>query len=197
MIELPQKMREGLVEQIETYIENHGGGDPEALAEYAVQAIQSAAEEHQVADGADIISQLEASGELEGGLDEVLQEAVENAGDVELTAEELIGIVEKICEIEWVTPDDEEEEKDQKLDILDDPVRMYLKQMGQVPLLTREQEVEISKRIEDAEDLYGHLTRSKLSPRFAGSAGRAGWLLGRGPSRGSAAERRDTSSERR
>ena len=34
---------------------------------------------------------------------------------------------------------------------LDDPVRMYLKQMGQVPLLTREQEVEISKRIEDAE----------------------------------------------
>src|SRR6202007_1307518 len=47
--------------------------------------------------------------------------------------------------------DDEEEEKDQKLNILDDPVRMYLKQMGQVPMLTREQEVEISKRIEDAE----------------------------------------------
>jgi len=36
-------------------------------------------------------------------------------------------------------------------DVLDDPVRMYLKQMGQVPLLTREQEVEISKRIEEAE----------------------------------------------
>src|SRR5438093_7942259 len=29
---------------------------------------------------------------------------------------------------------------------------MYLKQMGQVPLLTREQEVEISKRIEEAEN---------------------------------------------
>ncbi|MFK5924510.1 MAG: RNA polymerase sigma factor RpoD [Verrucomicrobiota bacterium] len=38
-----------------------------------------------------------------------------------------------------------------KLDILDDPVRMYLRQMGQVPLLTREQEVEISKRIEKSE----------------------------------------------
>ncbi len=36
--------------------------------------------------------------------------------------------------------------------VIDDPVRMYLKQMGQVPLLTREQEVEISKRIEEAED---------------------------------------------
>ena len=38
-----------------------------------------------------------------------------------------------------------------KLDFFDDPIRMYLHQMGQVPLLTREQEVEICKRIEDAE----------------------------------------------
>jgi len=47
--------------------------------------------------------------------------------------------------------EEEEEKPETKLDILDDPVRMYLKQMGQVPLLTREQEVEISKRIEEAE----------------------------------------------
>lgn len=33
----------------------------------------------------------------------------------------------------------------------DDPVRMYLKEMGTVPLLTREDEVEISKRIEKAQ----------------------------------------------
>ncbi len=38
-----------------------------------------------------------------------------------------------------------------KLDFFDDPIRMYLHQMGQVPLLTREQEVEICKRIEAAE----------------------------------------------
>src|SRR5688500_415211 len=49
-------------------------------------------------------------------------------------------------------PEQEEEEDKGRLDILDDPVRMYLKQMGQVALLTREQEVEISKRIEDAEN---------------------------------------------
>ena len=49
-------------------------------------------------------------------------------------------------------PEEEEEKPEPKLDILDDPVRMYLKQMGQVPLLTREQEVEISKRIEEAEE---------------------------------------------
>src|SRR4029077_17260145 len=49
--------------------------------------------------------------------------------------------------------EEEEEKPETKLDILDDPVRMYLKQMGQVPLLTREQEVEISKRIEEAESM--------------------------------------------
>ena len=44
-----------------------------------------------------------------------------------------------------------EEDEDTRLDILDDPVRMYMNQMGKVPLLTREQEVEICKRIETAE----------------------------------------------
>ncbi len=65
--------------------------------------------------------------------------------------------------------EEEEEKPEPKLDILDDPVRMYLKQMGQVPLLTREQEVEISKRIEEAEDMvqkhinrFGFIARAHL-----------------------------------
>jgi RNA polymerase primary sigma factor len=64
-------------------------------------------------------------------------------------------------------PDEEEEEKPEpKLDILDDPVRMYLKQMGQVPLLTREQEVEISKRIEEAENMVQkHINRFGFTSR--------------------------------
>ncbi len=45
----------------------------------------------------------------------------------------------------------DEEEPEEVVEALDDPVRMYLKEMGQVKLLTREQEVEISKRIEEAE----------------------------------------------
>ena len=31
----------------------------------------------------------------------------------------------------------------------DDPVRMYLTQMGEIPLLTRRQEIELAKRIEE------------------------------------------------
>ncbi|HEY4415568.1 MAG TPA: RNA polymerase sigma factor RpoD [Verrucomicrobiae bacterium] len=50
-------------------------------------------------------------------------------------------------------PEHQEEaaDEDSRLEILDDPVRMYMNQMGKVPLLTREQEVEICKKIEEAE----------------------------------------------
>ncbi len=48
-------------------------------------------------------------------------------------------------------PEEEQQEEPGRLDILDDPVQMYLRQMGKVPLLTREQEVQICKRIEEGE----------------------------------------------
>jgi RNA polymerase primary sigma factor len=55
------------------------------------------------------------------------------------------------AEVERAKPADAEEDEDSRLEVLDDPVRMYMNQMGKVPLLTREQEVEICKRIEEAE----------------------------------------------
>ena len=55
------------------------------------------------------------------------------------------------AEVQRTKQPEPEEEEDSRLEILDDPVRMYMNQMGKVPLLTREQEVEICKRIEEAE----------------------------------------------
>jgi RNA polymerase primary sigma factor len=55
------------------------------------------------------------------------------------------------AEADRVKTGEADEDDASRLDALDDPVRMYLKQMGQVALLTREQEVLISKRIEAAE----------------------------------------------
>lgn len=75
-----------------------------------------------------------------------------------------IDIVEQ-SEIENRKADNEADEDKAQLDILDDPVRMYMKQMGKVPLLTREQEVEICKRIEDAEN---EVTRIVYSFGFTG-----------------------------
>jgi RNA polymerase primary sigma factor len=56
------------------------------------------------------------------------------------------------AEVDRVKTGESDEDDASRLDALDDPVRMYLKQMGQVALLTREQEVLISKRIEAAEN---------------------------------------------
>lgn len=94
-------------------------------------------------------------------LDELLPEGINDPEHIESIINQLRGVeieiidssdVDRVKDRKDAEEEDEKEEKtDSKLDILDDPVRMYLKQMGQVPLLTREQEVEISKRIEDAE----------------------------------------------
>ncbi|HVU27609.1 MAG TPA: RNA polymerase sigma factor region1.1 domain-containing protein, partial [Verrucomicrobiae bacterium] len=82
--------------------------------------------------------------------------------DLEVTPERLDEVFAKLrsldieivdqAEVDQIKTADAEEDDTSRLDILDDPVRMYLKQMGQVALLTREQEVEISKRIEHAEN---------------------------------------------
>jgi RNA polymerase primary sigma factor len=78
------------------------------------------------------------------------------------TSEDLDQVLIKLrnLEIEIVDPaemdrpgtsDAEDEAETSQFDTLDDPVRMYLKQMGRVPLLTRPQEIEICRRIEQAE----------------------------------------------
>jgi len=56
--------------------------------------------------------------------------------------------------------DDSEEEPEFDTDVMgrtSDPVRMYLREMGQVSLLTREGEVEIAKRIEEGEALVARV----------------------------------------
>ena len=68
-----------------------------------------------------------------------------------------------------------DEQDDDRRDLLDDPVRMYLRQMGKVPLLTREQEVEICKRIEGAEAearriIYGFGRHRQGAPGAGGKA---------------------------
>ncbi len=103
-------------------------------------------------------------------LHEAIPESINDPDELEAILSRLRGLEIELIEASDVDrlkdgkkdADDEEEEKnaDQRADILDDPVRMYLKQMGQVPLLTREQEVEISKRIEDAEvNVLKHINR--------------------------------------
>ena len=110
-------------------------------------------------------------------LNEALPEGVNQADEVDAILTRLRRLEIDVIESSEVDSykggkkdtEEEEEKAESKLDILDDPVRMYLKQMGQVPLLTREQEVEISKRIEEAETMvqrhihrFGFIARAHL-----------------------------------
>ena len=112
-------------------------------------------------------------------INETLPEAVDNPEEIE----NVISILQNL-EIDILDPDEvegfkqkqeeaeEEETRYSQNDILDDPVRMYLKQMGQVPLLTREQEVEISKRIETAElNAQEALFEASICGRFIAELG--------------------------
>src|SRR5580765_231430 len=90
-----------------------------------------------------------------GDINEALPDTVASPEEIERIIIQLRNLEVEIvdqAEVDRVKQPDEEEDEKTRLDVLDDPVRMYLKQMGQVALLTREQEVEISKRIEDAEE---------------------------------------------
>jgi RNA polymerase primary sigma factor len=72
-----------------------------------------------------------------------------------LTSFEISGKVEKGIEIDIDSPEG---------DKFNDPVRMYLKEMGTVPLLKREDEVEIAKRIEvGIRGVMRFLSRSRLA----------------------------------
>ncbi|MDX9702915.1 MAG: RNA polymerase sigma factor RpoD [Candidatus Auribacterota bacterium] len=86
--------------------------------------------------------------------------------DIEIIDSDTRGRLRISAEIEEETT--ETQAKAARLEVLDDPVRMYLKQMGQVPLLTREQEVEISKRIEQSEQqIKKHIYKFGYSYREA------------------------------
>ena len=90
-------------------------------------------------------------------LNDLLPAELIHAEEIERVEEKLRGlgieIVREGSEIETAAPAEKAAAPARSdSSVIDDPVRMYLKQMGQVPLLTREQEVEISKRIEEAED---------------------------------------------
>jgi RNA polymerase primary sigma factor len=80
---------------------------------------------------------------------EKVYEALEKLG-IEIVADNIEGEFEDIPFIET-----EEEEEEEEVDItipegisIDDPVRMYLKEIGKVPLLSSDDEIELAKRME-------------------------------------------------
>ena len=103
-------------------------------------------------------------------VNEYLPKEIIRDTDIELYLNIMSAMNIRVVEVEDFEAAVEEQGADAaaaRVDYTDDPIRMYLHQMGQVSLLTREQEVEICKRIEKSEaTIVDCFNRLPVAPRL-------------------------------
>jgi len=109
-------------------------------------------------------------------VNDLLPEEISSSEDIdqifELLGNEDIQLVENEAEteLEKQSPAPKEDALNERAKIeerflpLDDPVKMYLKQMGSISLLSRENEIELAKKIEEAEENF---KRAVLVTKFS------------------------------
>ena len=132
--------------------------------------------EQQKAPGTEIIERLLAKGKKNGGtltygeLIDALQKQEMSPDEMDdmyqRFSDEGVEIVDDVpTAVEEEPVDDDPPEKEEEVEIdltvpegisLDDPVRMYLKEIGHVPLLTAEEEVELAQRMEAGDESARH-----------------------------------------
>ena len=111
-----------------------------------------------------ILTDLKARSDLNGGyvtydeMNQMIPQAVLDDHTIQSYIDQLGSLNVKVISAEDVekwraSRDKKDDDKAGKRtsEIFDDPIRMYLHQMGQVPLLSRDEEVRICKQIEEAE----------------------------------------------
>ena len=107
MIELPGSLKEGLIERIDEQIDAKGASAPKQWFEALLVGLDAAAEELDEDLGENLVSKLEESGELEQSLSKELQGQFEGLTDI--TGEEIIRILNSVCEVAWVDEDGDDE----------------------------------------------------------------------------------------
>lgn len=122
MIQLPHEMRDTVVEQLDEYLEAQTASpDGESVAAYVIELLGTVSDELKLDDADEMVLKLETSGELEASLQEVLEEEFERDDELEFTGEEIVSILEKVCDVEWTTKDEDDDDDDDVDDDDDDP----------------------------------------------------------------------------
>jgi len=97
-----------------------------------------------------------------------LSEEIVNADDLDLIFDRLDDQNISILEAEEVKELERKEGKSLEETVhIDDPVKMYLKQMGQIPLLSREEEIKLAREIEEEEENLRNIVHSTLLAKEA------------------------------
>ncbi len=122
MMQLPHEMRDTMVEQLDEYLDAlTGTPEAEMVAARLVELVSTVADEMKLDEADEILLKLESSGELDASLLEVLEEEFEGNHEFEFTGEEIVGLLEKVCDIEWTTKDDEDDDAEEEVDDDEDP----------------------------------------------------------------------------
>ena len=113
-MQLAQSIRDALVNDLEEYLGNlPDDPEPEMVAGFLIEQLEYYADEKGVED---VVAQLEESGSLDGLLQDELENEMSSNDDFEYTEEEVVALLERLCDIEWVDDEDEDPFDDDDLD---------------------------------------------------------------------------------
>jgi len=117
-VELPNSMRDNMVEDLDEYLDAVSAApDAEAISNYVIELLETYAEDEGIDD---VVAALEEAAALDSTLSETLEEEMSSNDEFEFTGEEIVSLLERMCDIEWLEGADEEAGKDGDDDKEDD-----------------------------------------------------------------------------
>lgn len=106
-MELPQSMRDNLVEELDDYLDAVSKPEAESVTAYLIEMLETFADDMGIDD---IVGTLEEEGALDDSLTTTLEEEMESNDEFEYTGEEIASLLERLCNIEWIEDEEGEEQ---------------------------------------------------------------------------------------